>query len=107
MYDILHLQYYLRSTNADVLYFLGGIYLLNLGNFHYIFNFLKLSTISIWIISYDFLKVIFNTPKQIVEFSLFFFRNLHFVSKSLFKKILVKLFSLEYVNYWWCIIFEI
>lgn len=51
-----------------------------------------------WIISYDFLKVILNTPKQIVEFSLFFFRNLHFVSKSLFKKILVKLFSLEYVN---------
>lgn len=32
--------------------------------------------------SYDFLKVILSTPKQIVEFSLFIFRNLHYVSKS-------------------------
>lgn len=47
--------------------------------------------------SYDFLKVILSTPKQIVEFSLFIFRNLHYVSKSFD---LSKIFSLDYLDYW-------
>lgn len=47
--------------------------------------------------SYDFLKVILGTPKQIVEFSLFIFRNLHYVSKSFD---LSKIFSLDYLDYW-------